>query len=230
MCAVAAVPFASGGPGPSPSPIPEGCQLRSPQPDAPLKLNLVAVRRLTKTIVMEKEVFDCFNAQGAMTHVKDVETFIEVVERAKQHGKSKPRMEIVAKSAAAATCVKTLTSGRVSCGFDRVPLGTSQTPVAGCSLKSGTYPFEPVAQPKHPVQMETRSLPGGLVRTVKVEKEIFDCGGAIGDVYVFTELLERAVANSFGPTAATFHGVVCLKNAATARVTGCRVFTPTNAS
>jgi hypothetical protein len=230
MCAVAAVPFASGGPGPSPSPIPEGCQLRAPQPDAPLKLNVVAVRKLAKTIVMEKEVFDCFNAQGALTQVKDVETFIEVVERARQTAKSKPGMAIVAKSAAAATCVKNLTSGRVSCRFDRLPLGTSQTPLAGCSLKSGTYPFEPVAQPKHPVQMETVSLPGGIVRTVKVEKEVFDCGGAIGDVYVFTELLERAVANSFRPPVASFHGVVCLKNAATARITGCRVFAPTNAS
>jgi len=179
---------------------------------------------------MEKEVFDCFNRQGTLTQVKDVETFIEVVERAQQTRKSKLEVPTVAKSAAAATCVKDLASGRVSCRFDRLPLGTSQAPLAGCSLKSGTYPFGPVAQPTHPVQMETVSLPGGAVRTVKVEKEVFDCSGSIGDVYVFTELLERAGAKSFAPPVASFHGVVCLKNAATARVTGCRVFTPAKAA
>ena len=45
-------------PSPSPSPIPQGCQLVSPQPEAPLKLNLVAVKSLVKTIVTEKEVVD----------------------------------------------------------------------------------------------------------------------------------------------------------------------------
>jgi hypothetical protein len=78
--------------------------------------------------------------------------------------------------------------------------------------------------------MQTVSLPGGLVKTVKVEKEVLDCGGAIGDVYVFTELIERASANSFTRPAALFAGVVCLKNAATAQVTSCKVFTPSQAS
>ena len=67
---------------PSPSPIPQGCQLVSPQPEAPLKLNLVAVKSLVKTIVMEKEVFNCYDAQSTLAQVKDVQTFIELTGRA----------------------------------------------------------------------------------------------------------------------------------------------------
>jgi hypothetical protein len=231
--AVAAVPFATGQAEQGPSPTPQGCQLQSPQPEAPLKLNLIAVRGLAKTIVMEKEVFECFNAQGTLSQVRDVETFIEVVDRAgkgkeddhkskpskKFDEHSKPVVKTVAKSASVATCIKDLTSGRVSCRFDRLQLGTTNTPLAGCSTKSGTYPFPPV----------TVSLGNGLVKTVKVEKEVLDCAGAIGDVYLFTNMLERTDGKSFAPTT-SFNGVICLKNASTAHVTSCRTFTPGKAS
>src|SRR5437764_15304894 len=75
------VPLATSANGPSPSPIPQGCQLRSPQPEAPLKLNIVAVRNLAKTIAVETEVFSCFDAQSHLAQIKNVDTAIEITER-----------------------------------------------------------------------------------------------------------------------------------------------------
>jgi hypothetical protein len=175
--------------------------------------------------------------------VRDVETFIEVVDRAgkaKGDGRkskpsrkfdlgSRPIVKTIAKGASVASCVKDLTSGRVSCRFDRVPLGRTNTPLAGCSTRSGTYPFPTVTQPTHPVEMTTVALGNGLLKTVKVEKEVLDCAGAIGDVYLFTNMLERTDGKFFAPTT-SFNGVICLKNASTAHVTSCRTFTPGKAS
>jgi hypothetical protein len=47
-----------------------------------------------------------------------------------------------------------------------VPLGTTATPVAGCSLVSGTYPFATITQPSEPVAMGTVTVAYGLVKTV----------------------------------------------------------------
>src|SRR5690242_1134597 len=80
-----AVSFAVGAspsPSPSPSPIPQGCQLQSPQPEAPLMLNALALKDAVKTVAMEKETFNCYDAHSTLTQLKDVETFIEMVERA----------------------------------------------------------------------------------------------------------------------------------------------------
>ena len=81
-------PLAAGGgsASPSPSPIPQGCQLKSPQPEAPLKLNVIAVRQFVKSIAMEKEVFNCYDAQSRLAQIKDVETFIEIIEQTKSGG------------------------------------------------------------------------------------------------------------------------------------------------
>src|SRR5215469_11114419 len=72
---------AAGGPSPSPSPIPSGCQLQSPQPEAPLMLNVVAVRNLVKTVAIEKEVFSCFDSSSTLAQVKEVDTMIELTAR-----------------------------------------------------------------------------------------------------------------------------------------------------
>ena len=208
-----------------PSPIPLGCQLETPQPEAPLKLNAVAIGDLAKTVVMEKEVFDCFDAKSSFTQVKDVETFIEVVERAK--GKNVGTVE---KRVEALTCLKDFSTGRVSCKARDIQLGATASPLAGCSPMQGTYPFERVEQPSHPVEMATTPLKKDLVRTIKVEKEVVSCAGQIGDVYLLTEIVEAKTAKTFEATAKQFSGVVCLKNGQTAELVGCKLFTPDRAA
>jgi hypothetical protein len=204
-----------------PSPIPLGCQLETPQPEAPLKLNVVAMANLAKTIAMEKEVFDCFDARSNFTQVKDVETFIEIVQRAK--GKA---VGAVQKRVEALTCLKDFPSGRISCKARDIPLGSTSTPLAGCSPMEGTYPFGRVEQPSHPVEMATTRVGGDLARTVKVEKEVVSCAGQIGDVYLFTEIIESKKGDAFQIIAKQFSGVICLKNAQTAELVSCKLFTP----
>ena len=210
-----------------PSPIPEGCQLRAPQPGAPLELDVVVVGRLVKTIAMQKEVFDCFDGQSTIAAIKDVETFVEIV--GKRTSEKRGFLETTATRIEAATCTKSLRTGRVGCGVAPVQLGATRTPLAGCSPMHGSYPFDPVEQPSDPVEMSTVRFGGGLVDTVKVEKEVFDCGGRIGDLYLFTEIVEAARADTIRPVERRFSGVVCLKDAVRAVVVGCAAFTPARA-
>jgi hypothetical protein len=230
-------PIATGEHGASPSPIPQACQLQTPQPEAPLKLNVVTAKHMAKTVAMEKEVFNCFDAQSRLAQIKDVETFIEFASRAGgskgstergRAGKS-PAMPNVSKRIDAITCVKDLTTGRVSCKSDTVPLGTTDTPLAKCSTTSGTYPFAEIQQPTHPVEMQTVVL-GKLVMTVKVEKEVFQCSGRIADLYLFTRIVESAGSHSFDPVATQFDGVICFKDEATAKIAACQLFTPQKAA
>jgi hypothetical protein len=215
---------AAGGPSPSPSPIPQGCQLQSPQPEAPLALNVVAVRNLVKTVAIEKEVFSCFDSSSTLAQLKEVDTLIELTAR------GGTGFVPLTKTVNANTCTKNLKTGGVSCTSVALPLGVTTTPLAKCSLTEGTYPFAPVVQPTHPLQMETATLDNGLVETVALEKEVFDCAGQIGDVYLFTEVGEAAKGGGFGQLGTKFEGIVCFKDEATATVVACKLFTPTAAS
>jgi hypothetical protein len=223
---VLVVPFATGA-GPSPSPIPQGCRLRSPQPEAPLKLNLVAVGDLVKAIAMEKEVFECYDARSTLTQLKDVETFIEIV-RVRTEAKGKggtAGLKTTAIQVDVATCTKDLVAGRVACRTDALPVGTTSAPLARCSVNRGTYPFPPVEQPTHPVEMASVRV-DRLVDTVKVEKEVFDCAGRIADLYLFTERVEEARDDTFRSVENTFRGIVCFKDEPRGAIAECRAFQP----
>jgi hypothetical protein len=202
--------------------------LRSPQPEAPLKLNVVAVKNLAKTIAVEKEVFSCFDAQSRLAQIKTVDTTIEFTERGGTG--TKPTLVTVSKAIESDTCVKDTTTGRVSCKAEAIPLGATETPLTKCQLTKGTYPFDAVQQPAHPIEMETVTLDDGFVKTVQVEKEVFDCEGRIGDVYVFTELVEATQANGFAHVRTQFDGVACFKNETTAQVVSCKLFAPGSAA
>jgi hypothetical protein len=218
------VPLATSANGPSPSPIPQGCQLRSPQPEAPLKLNVAAVNNLAKTIAVETEVFSCFDAQSNLAQIKNVDTTIEITERGGTG--AKPTLTTVSKSIATDTCAKDLQTGRVSCKAEAMPLGVTAAPLTNCRVTRGTYPFDPVQQPTHPIEMSTVTLDDGFVKTVRVDKEVFDCSGRIGDVYLFTEVIEATQQTGFRSVRTQFEGVVCFKNETTALVTECKLFTP----
>ncbi len=220
---VVVVPHAVGA-GPSPSPIPQGCQLRAPQPSAPLRLNVVTVSDAVKTIAVEKEVFDCYDAQSQLATVKDVETVIETVEVGEV--KKSPSITTTAESAAATTCTKDLQTGRLDCSSHELPLGVTQTPLAKCTVTKGTYPFDTIQQPAEPLEMDTAVLADGLVKTVDVETETFACSGQIGDLTVFHENVELRSRNGFAPVSERFQGVMCLKDEATAQVTSCKLVDP----
>jgi hypothetical protein len=227
LVGVIVVPYAVGA-GPSPSPIPQGCQLRSPQPDAPLRVNVVAVSNTAKTIAVDKEIFTCFDAQSQLASIKDVETVIETVEVGDV--KKAPSITTTAESAVAETCTKDLQTGRLSCSSHALPLGVSATPLAKCTVTRGTYPFETIQQPGEPLDMGTAVLADGLVKTVDVETEAFACSGQIGDLYVLHENVELKSGSGFTPVSDRFQGVMCFKDEATAQVTSCKLVTPGAAS
>jgi hypothetical protein len=218
---------ASPSPSPSPSPIPEGCQLQSPQPEAPLKLNAVPRKDLVKVVVMEKETFNCYDARSTLAQIKDVETFVEVVEQS--DGGKNAGMTTVRMAVEAATCIKDLKTGKVSCKSESIPLAVTDTPLLRCTPTRSTYPFAVIQQPSHPVEMETVVSDDKLVTTIKVEKEIYDCSGQLGDLYVFTERVELADGKTFKTVQRRFSGVICFKDETAAKITSCKLFTPGNA-
>jgi hypothetical protein len=205
-------------------------------------LNVVAVRNLVKTVALEKEVFSCFDSSSTLAQVKEVDTLIELTARGepgngkeysndrRQSHKLGPAFVPLTKTVNADTCTKDLKTGGVSCASVALPLGVTTTPLTKCSLTKGTYPFPPVTQPTHPLQMQTATLENGLVETVSLEKEVFDCAGQIGDVYLFTEVGESAKGEGLSPLGTTFEGVVCFKDASAAKVVSCELFTPTKVS
>ena len=191
-------------------------------------LNVVAVRNIVKTVAIEKEVFSCFDSSSTLAQVKEVDTLIELTARGGP-GKGNAFAPLT-KTVNANSCTKDLKTGGVSCASVALPLGVTTTPLTKCSLTKGTYPFPPVVQPTHPLQMETATLKNGLVETVALEKEVFDCAGQIGDVYLFTEIGEAAKATGFSQLGTKFEGVVCFKDESTATVVTCKLFTPSRSS
>ena len=182
------------------------CKLASPQPAAPLELNLVAVKSgttdIAKSIAMEKEVFNCAKPPS----IKDVETFIEQVQ-VRSGNVMKPRPPLVEQY----SCEKAFPSGTVSCRFKRVTVGAPSNPLEGCRPRPADQ------QPAAPVRMDSVVL-GRLVKTVKVEKEIWDCREQIGDVYLFTEVVEAVPGRV---TQRLFEGIVCVKSETAGEVVRC---------
>jgi hypothetical protein len=199
------------------------CRLAEVQPEEPLAMNTVVVGKLVKTIATEKEIFTCTDAAGDIVQIRDVETFVEIVEAV---ARRPPGFVTIARSVDVTECNKDLEEGTVVCRSRTVRLGTTQRPLAGCRPVRGTYPFEPIEQPRRPLEMNSVVV-GDLVKTIKVDKEIFECAETlVGDVYLFTEVVERREGRTIRPVATDFDGIICFKDPARATVVACRTFEP----
>jgi hypothetical protein len=201
-----------------------------------------------KSVVSDTELFDCYDTHSTLAQLKVVETFVELIDSG-QGGRS-PGLTAVAKSVESHTCTEDLVAGGVSCRTVSVPLGATTKPLAGCSVVSGTYPFPALVQPSEPVAMGTAALEAGLVKTVSVAKQVFDCEGDIGDLYLFAETGEYAKQGEFpeekdhptvgpapqGPVSGVlplgtrYEGVICKKDAGTAALLSCDLFSPVSGS
>jgi hypothetical protein len=205
-------------------PLPGECELATPPqgPEEPLELNSVVSRDFVKTIAVEKEVFNCIDQFGRPL-IKDVETFIEVVER-----RQGQEITLVDERVEVAECVKNLANGRVTCSARTLTLapGATPSPLVACD------PPEDIPQPRDPVEMDTVAV-GNLVKTTKVEKETFACGQGpalkdfIGDLYIFTGIVEGPGETAEGestlqPIATGFLGMMCFKDEIAGTVEACR--------
>jgi hypothetical protein len=212
------------------------CNLQNPQPEQPLEMNTVVSDPRTsqfrdplfKHVIMEKEIYDCVENPGTpeeRTFTRDVETFIEIIQRA-QGGRTAP----VEKRVEEIVCDKGTnnTTGQfgVECSARDVPLQEGP-PSLRC------FPINPEqrAQPKDPVVMNTAiTSRHDTVKTMKVDKEIFQCitnGGFFGDLYLFTEIVEsRAPADTIRPTEKKFQAIMCLIEPGGGRIAACHHFIP----
>jgi hypothetical protein len=192
------------------------------QPEEPLEMNTVVVDRLFKTVVMEKEVFVCLDAEGAATQIVDLETFIEIVERAVPRKSGGVRL--VDKRVEVAKCVKDFVEGFVRCEPRKTRVRTIDVPLEGCEIN-----LERPGTPRDPVVMTT-DVAAKVVKTVMVEKEVFNCGEMIGDLYLFTEIIEapddRREPTTLKPVLKRFQGILCVKDPTIAEIRSCREFTP----
>jgi hypothetical protein len=107
---------------------------------------------------------------------------------------------------------------RISCNATDVPLQTFSDPFVGCGWTT--------KQPTDPVEMNTVVLQGSafhfpfakgepLIKTIKVEKELFDCDGPVVELFVFTEIVESERKGTIRPISKTFEAILCRKERAT---------------
>lgn len=195
------------------------CQPTDPQPAAPLEMNTVQVDDLAKTIAMEKELFSCQDPAAGATFSRDVETFVEVIEQA-----TATNVTRVARRVLIVTCDKNFApTGVVDCRTANIPLGPKvPSALQGCQTPP---PGSVVRTPADPVEMNSVALLD-FIKTIKVEKEVLNCPGFIGDVYLFTEVLEKRTTGASGyvPFSTRFDGILCRKDPQQGVITSCTRF------
>jgi hypothetical protein len=196
---------------------PVGCSFFF-EPKEPLELNSVVSGRFVKSVAMEKELVRCVNLQSrVVVRVYDAELFIEIIERA-----WKGTIAPIEKRVELAVCAKDVrpqrTAPRVTCSARDVPLQPFPDPFVGCGWVTN--------QPSDPVEMNTVALQGrrlhfsfhageALIKTIKVEKELFDCDGPVVDLFLFTEIVEAESKGTIRPISKTFEAILCRKERAT---------------
>lgn len=176
------------------------CKLARPQPADPLELNTVAAGGQAKSIVMEKETYECSKSNGGL-QVRDVQTFIEIFEQADADGVSVTTHRVIT-----TMCSKDLDVGSITCSQRNVPLGATLTkPLANCNASDD--------QPQDPVQMNSKGI-GDWFKTLTVDKEVLFCPNeGVSDLYLFTALVSDNPPTG-APTARTFGGIICVKHPA----------------
>jgi len=195
------------------------CQATN-QPAFPLEMNTVATGILVKTIAMEKEILNCVDAPGGPPVTRDLETFVEVVD--KENAGALPFL--VAKVFTTTCDKRQLNNGAVTCGKTtfNVPNVAAGPNLADCN---------PGQQLADPVEMNSvKTDDGKLVKTIKVEKEIFGCNDAteLRELYLFTQVIEPVNANgdNFSQTTYRWLGVLCTKKVSIGEIVSCLRFTP----
>src|SRR5574341_60399 len=155
----------------------DNCNIRDAYED-PISMNTVKNGQIVKTIHAEKEVFDCFLAQGNLEVIVDVTTYLEVYENITSQ-------EVIETNAISTTCLKDESTATViDCESDDV----STSPVfvgSNCSEDTDIT---------HPQEMNTVNK-GKLAKTVEAQKEVFFCQLNANtfkkvDIVLFTEIYE----------------------------------------
>ena len=141
------------------------------QAQDPLSMNTVRVNDVAKTIIVEKEIFQCKTVQGNIDLIVHVDTIAEIFE-------NMTSKDIIRKQAEVVTCVLLDPSGP----FDSQP--DNDGSVLGCDVYTPGTDFVPVSDCReltgiddyleHPQEMNTVNK-GKTVKTIVAQKEVFYC-------------------------------------------------------
>ncbi len=140
------------------------------QASDPLSMNTVRVNDVAKTIIVEKEIFQCRTVQGDIDLLVHVDTIAEIFE-------NMSNKQIIRKQAEVVTCVLLDPSGQDSqgnndgsvLGCDVYTPGTDFIPVTYCRELTGIDDYL-----EHPQEMNTVNK-AKTVKTIIAQKEVFYC-------------------------------------------------------
>ena len=201
------------------------CQPTDPQPAAPLEMNTVQVDDLAKTVAMEKELFSCQDPAVGSNFSRDVETFVEMIEKA-----SATNVTTISRRVRIATCDKNFApTGAVTCrSHEHRARRPHPQSVAGLSAARAGRGGADAARSGGDEQRGAARLH----QDDQGRKGGAQLPGAIGDVYLFTEMLEKktAAAQGYAPFATRFDGIICRKDPQQGAITGCSRFRPSESA
>jgi hypothetical protein len=121
-----------------------------------------------------------------------------------------------------ARCTKNFAAGTVRCAWSKPDVAQLPTPIAGCDPATNMSPPDPVVM---------NTAVAGVIKTIKVDKEIMQCGPELGEVYTFTEIIEARATlpnggTTFRPVIQRFLGLICFKQVQQANINRCARFNP----
>jgi hypothetical protein len=143
------------------------------QSDDPLSMNTIKNGEIVKTIISEKEIFECETVQGELDLLVHVNTIVEILE-------NMTSMEIISKQALVITCVK----HAAEIDEDDDDESNGDGTVFGCDWYRPSSDFIPVTDCNdltgdddyldHPNEMNTVNK-GKIVKTIIIQKEVIRC-------------------------------------------------------
>ena len=138
------------------------------QAEDPLSMNTIRNGDIAKTIIAEKEIFECETVQGGIEVLVHVNTIAEILE-------NMTTKTIISKTALVITCVKLdaelgpdNNDGTVL-GCDWYRPGTDFIPVTHCDDRTNDDGYL-----THPNEMNTVNK-GKIVKTIVAQKEVLEC-------------------------------------------------------
>jgi hypothetical protein len=168
------------------------------QVDDPMEMNSVLVGKdLVKTIKVDKQIWACEDDGDGQfdDRIVDVQIYVEIVEQVLQkppHGGG-PQFPVLAKRFEVVTCEKVLPDNLADtkCQVQDPAPDDSLPDLTACN----TGQEDGTRSPSHPLELNTVVV-GEVVKTIKAQKEMFDCAGAgtdtlrVIDLETFTEIFE----------------------------------------
>jgi hypothetical protein len=104
-------------------------------------------------------------------------------------------------------------------------------PICQKFLPAGTVINQPcvASNVASPIEMNTVTTSNGIIKTIKVEKQLFGCTGAdpadirIRDITTFTDILENTAGTILKKS---YQPVICMIDVTKAKLVACRTIIP----